>query len=106
MRIKTLRGSDGEGIDVPILDMDAIQLIEVSLNTDTTVSVDSGIYYIISKDSDFEFTFGNGDTSSNVRMPWFQNVYLELAINENVDLTINFPTDVSGFFYLIPVQEH
>lgn len=106
LNLKTLRGSDDAGLPALAFAMSAVQSINVEIDTAATVELSPGIYYLISRDSDFAFTHGTGDLSGHVRMPWFKDVYLELAITADTTLEITLPDGVAGSVVLVPTEVH
>lgn len=106
LKLRTLRASDGASLPALALDTGAVQSVPVAADVEAVVALDEGVYYLISRDSDFEFTYGTGDLSGNVRIPWFKDVYLELVLVESADVAIRMPTGVAGSIVVIPAREH
>lgn len=106
LKIRTLRGSDGASLPALAFDTGAVQSVLVAADTEEVISLEEGIYYLISRDSDFEFTHGVGDLSGNVRIPWFQDVYLELVLVESANVAIRMPAGVAGAVVVVPAKEH
>ncbi len=106
MRLRTLRASDGSSLPALAFDTGAVQSVPVAADAEATVTLDEGVYYLLSRDSDFDFTHGTGDLSGNVRIPWFQDVYLELVLVETADVAIRMPAGVAGSVTIVPAKEH
>lgn len=106
MSLRTLRGSDGASLPALAFDTEAVQSVAVAAGAASTVSVEPGVYYILSRDADFSFTHGSGDLSGNTQIPWFQDVYLELVIVEPGVLSITMASGASGSVIIAPTQEH
>jgi hypothetical protein len=106
MRLRTLRASDGSSLPALSFDTGSVQSVPVAADIEASVTLDAGVYYLISRDSDFEFTHGTGDLSGNVRIPWFKDVYLELVLVEAADVAIGMPSGVSGSVTVVPAREY
>lgn len=106
MRLRTLRASDGASLPALAFDTGAVQSVPVVADVEATVTLDEGIYYLISRDADFEFTHGIGELSGNVRIPWFKDVYLELVLVEEADVAIRMPAGAAGSVVIVPAKEH
>jgi len=106
LHLKTLFASDGAALPALSFDTAAVQSVAVAADIAESVSLTAGVYYIISRDSDFSFTHGVGDLSGNVQIPWFKDVYLELVLVEDSDFAINMPAGVAGEVIVIPAKEH
>ncbi len=107
LNLKTIRGSDDAGLPALAFDMAAVQSVAVTADVPATVVLAPGIYYIISRDSDFDFTHGaDGDRAGQVKMPWFKDVYLELAVTKATTLEISMPAGVAGAVIVVPAEAH
>lgn len=106
LHLKTLFASDGAALPALSFDTAAVQSVAVAADVEASVSLTAGVYYIISRDADFDFTHGAGDLSGNVRIPWFKDVYLELVLVEDSDLAIAMPAGEAGSVIVIPAKEH
>ena len=106
LRMQTLRGSDDASLPALSFDTANVQTLSVAVDTEATVSLSAGVYYLVSRDADFSFTHGTGDLSGNARIPWFRDVYLELVLTEDATVAITMAPGASGDVVLVPAREH
>ena len=106
LHLKTLRASDGASLPAPVFDTAAAQVVSVAADTEASVALTAGLYYLVSRDSNFAFTHGTGDLSGNVRLPWFRDVYLQLVLDADETLVLSMPPGETGDVVIVPAREH